>query len=103
MSKKRFGKGLSDSQVGFLLIVPGLALFVGIILYPFINAIFMSFTNKSLLYPTNKFIGIANYVKVFSDPYFLKTILVTVTFVFFCNSYSFYSWPDMGYSFKSRI
>lgn len=77
---KRHG-GLSDPQVGFLLVVPGLAVFCGIILYPFISAILMSFTDKSLLMPDSNFVGLANYVRIFTDPYFFKTLMVTFVFV----------------------
>lgn len=40
------GRGLTDKQTGFLLVLPGLTLFVAIILYPFISAVCMSFTDK---------------------------------------------------------
>ena len=72
---------LTDPQVGFLLVVPGLAVFCGIILYPFISAILMSFTDKSLLMPDSKFVGFANYIRIFTDPYFFKTLWVTFVFV----------------------
>lgn len=81
-TKKRLGQ-FTDRQVGFLLVVPGLAVFAAIILYPFINAIIMSFTDRSLLFPAYKFVGFANYVKVFSDPYFVKTVITTLLFVVF--------------------
>lgn len=72
---------MTDAQVGVLLILPGLAVFCAIILYPFINAILMSFTDKSLLNSTYEVIGAENYRKVFSDPYFKKTLLTTILFV----------------------
>ena len=72
---------LTDGQVGFLLCVPGIAIFSLIILYPFINAIVMSFTDRSLLFPGFEWVGAENYIKLFKDPYFLKTIGVTVLFV----------------------
>lgn len=79
--KYRNGGRLSDAQVGFLLVVPGLAVFISVILYPFISAVFMSFTDKSLLTPVSNFVGMENYVKLFSNEYFLKTFLITVIFV----------------------
>lgn len=72
---------LSDKHVGVLLVIPGLAMFIGIILYPFINAIWMSFTDKSLMFPDANFVGLDNYAKVISDPYFGQTLLVTLEFV----------------------
>lgn len=81
MNKIKKGSGLTNSQVGFLLIVPGLAVFGAIILYPFINSIIMSFTDRSMLTPEYDWVGLLNYQKVFKDPYFGKTVLTTVAFV----------------------
>ncbi len=79
-SKPRF-RGLTDRQTGVLLVIPGLAIFSAIILYPFISAIMMSFTDRSLMFPTYQNIGFDNYVKVLSDPYFLQTVITTGEFV----------------------
>lgn len=81
MTKHIGGKGLTDKQVGVLLVVPGLALFCIIILYPFLDAIAMSFTDKSLINPETHFVALENYQKVFSDPYFPQTLWVTLEFV----------------------
>ena len=74
-------RGLSDRQTGILLVIPGLAMFLAIILYPFLNAIVMSFTDRSLMYPTYESVGFANYAKVLADPYFGQTVLTTLEFV----------------------
>jgi multiple sugar transport system permease protein len=74
-------RGLSNAQMGVLLILPGLAIFIAVILFPFIDAIRMSFTDKSMLSLESNFVGLENYKKVFSDPYFLKTIKTTFFFV----------------------
>ena len=81
MNKIRNGGKLTNGQVGFLLIVPGLAVFVAIILYPFVDAILMSFTNRSMLSPEYDVVGLTNYMKVFKDPYFGKTLMTTLAFV----------------------
>ena len=75
------GGRLTDANVGVLLILPGLAAFVTIILYPFIDAILMSFTNRSLMFPDYDWVQLENYRKVFKDPYFPKTLLTTGIFV----------------------
>lgn len=72
---------LTDRQVGFLLVTPGLAVFITVIMYPFISAIMMSFTNRSLLSPAYENVGFQNYIKLFRDPYFFKTLLTTLLFV----------------------
>lgn len=83
MEKAKNGGKLTDGQVGILLILPGLAVFATIILYPFIDAIRMSFTDQTMLSSTSNFVGFANYAKVLRDPYFPKTILTTALFVLF--------------------
>lgn len=80
---KRKGLKLTERDVGVLLVIPGILMFVVIILYPFINSIIMSFTNRSMLYKDYDFIGLTNYITVFKDPYLLKTIMITFIFVFF--------------------
>lgn len=72
---------LTDRQVGFLLVTPGLAVFIAVIMYPFMSAILMSFTSRSLLSPVYENVGLQNYIKLFRDPYFFKTLLVTLLFV----------------------
>lgn len=72
---------LSDRQVGVLLILPGLAVFAAIILYPFVDAILMGFTDRSMIYPNYSWVGLDNYKKVFQAPYFGKTLWTTVLFV----------------------
>ena len=74
---------LSNSQIGILLVVPGLAIFIGIIIYPFVNAVMMSFTNKSLMFPSYKWVGFKNYFKVFENPSFTSILVNTLLFVIF--------------------
>lgn len=82
---KKFRKGfkMSDGMVGFVLVLPAIAIFCGIILYPFINSVLMSFTNRSLINPNADFVGFANYIRVFKDPVFIKTLQNTLVFVVF--------------------
>lgn len=81
MNRIKNGGKLTNGQVGFLLVVPGLAVFAAIILYPFVDAILMSFTDRSLLSPEYTAVGLENYIKVFKDPYFGKTLMTTLLFV----------------------
>lgn len=81
MKHLRNGGRLTDGQVGFLLILPGLTFFIAIILYPFLDAVRTSFTDQSLLYSSWNWVGLENYRKVLQDPYFGKTVFTTVVFV----------------------
>ncbi len=82
-------RGLSDRHTGVLLVIPGLAMFLAIILYPFVSAIVMSFTDRSLIRPTYEFVGFANYAKVLSDPYFGQTVLTTAAFALLSTALPF--------------
>lgn len=48
--------------------------------YPTLQAFWLSFTNWDLLRPA-KFIGVANYVKLFKDPQFWKVFKNTFTYL----------------------
>ncbi len=83
------GKRITDNAVGFLLVLPAIAIFCGIILYPFLNSVFMSFTDRSLLSPDHKMVGVQNYLKTFRDPTFIQTLKNTGVFVLFSTALPF--------------
>ena len=70
---------------GYMLILPAVLVFALMILYPFANSVALSFTNKNLLFPNSEIIWFDNYIKLFSDPYILKLLGTTLTFVFFAT------------------
>jgi multiple sugar transport system permease protein len=75
----------NQALMGWVLILPALAIFLLMIFYPFVNSILISFTNRNLIYPNYKFIGFENYRKIFSDPNTLQLLATTVKFVFFAT------------------
>ncbi|HEV2054535.1 MAG TPA: sugar ABC transporter permease [Methylomirabilota bacterium] len=60
---------VQERLLGYALIVPIALLIVGLIAYPFINAIWLSFTEKMVGYPAH-FVGLKNYVTLFDSPRF---------------------------------
>ena len=54
---------------GYLLVVPILILFAGLVVYPFFNAIWLSMTDK-LIGTEGKFVGLANYAYLLRWPDF---------------------------------
>lgn len=64
---------------GFLFVLPALAFFLIFFLYPVGQAIWVSFTTWNLFTPPI-FVGLQNYLNVFSDPLFFNALRVTVTF-----------------------
>ena len=66
---------------GYLFIAPWIIGFLVFTAYPFISSLWLSFTNYNLL-SAPKFIGLDNYVKLFKDPLFIKTLMNTLKYVF---------------------
>jgi oligogalacturonide transport system permease protein len=67
---------------GLLYIAPWLLGFLGFQLYPLISSFYYSFTNLSLG-GTPKFVGLDNYIRMFTvDPEFWKSLSVTIIYVF---------------------
>lgn len=62
--------------------VPALALFAANAIFPLLYALDISFRGYQLLIPgVKRYIGIANYAQIFTDPLFWKSVDVTAWFV----------------------
>lgn len=78
---KRFGVGMLSPTIVVLLIMTA---------YPLIFTLIYSFTDYNLLRSMNsgsKFIGLQNYTKLLSDPYFRQSIFNTVKFTILAVSF----------------
>lgn len=78
--RKSFKKG---QMLGVVFIAPVVLFLAMFVLYPVLNNIWLSFTDASLTRDTSKFIGLANYKKLFSNPMFRKYVMNTLTWTFF--------------------
>jgi multiple sugar transport system permease protein len=72
----------AEARLGFIFILPSLILILSIIIYPLCYNIYLSF-HKVALNPlkTPKFIGFSNYLTLFSDGEFLKSLMLTFLYV----------------------
>ena len=70
---------MKKSKMGLVYILPWLIGTVFLTLYPFINALIISFTDYNLVRDPN-FIGLANYTKLFKDEDFLGTLTATLKY-----------------------
>jgi multiple sugar transport system permease protein len=68
-----------DWNVAWLFMIPTVLLMGGIIAYPFGRAVYESFTNTTTL-ELGPFVGFANYRALLSDPFFLRSLLITAEF-----------------------
>ncbi|MCL5995861.1 MAG: PQQ-binding-like beta-propeller repeat protein [Chloroflexi bacterium] len=65
----RIGHRIKDSRVAYLLILPSMLLTIVFAYVPTVMGLYYSFTNFNLAEPI-KFIGLNNFVKLSSDPFF---------------------------------
>jgi len=68
-----------DWKVALPFVLPLLVLMIGLILWPFINAILISFTTRSVQ-RVDVWVGLDNYIRLWSDSDFRDTVLNTVKF-----------------------
>lgn len=67
------------SKVGLLYILPWIVGMIFLTIYPFLNALYISFTDYNLVRDPN-FIGFENYVALFKDEVFLASIKATLKY-----------------------
>lgn len=74
----------------YLLLAPALLIILCVIFIPVFNAILMSFQSYDLRRPNAiDFIGLKNYIEVFKDPIFWKSLVKTVIWVVFGVGFQF--------------
>lgn len=73
---------LQDSTLGYLFLLPALLVIVGLVAYPFANAIVMTFQQKTAGAP-GRFIGFGNYRELLANEAFLRTVFNTVIYTAF--------------------
>lgn len=73
------GAGLSQTRVAILLLVPALALFSVVILYPLVNSLWLGLSDRTLLSPSQSFVGLDNLREV-AGGNFLSILRNTVVF-----------------------
>lgn len=80
--RRKLTLSVSESLLGYALLVPTFLLIGVVIIYPIFYNIIMSFHKVSL--NPNKastFIGLDNYTRMLSDPGFYRSLLITVLYV----------------------
>ncbi|GAC1475599.1 MAG: sugar ABC transporter permease [Ktedonobacteraceae bacterium] len=66
--------------LGYLLVAPAVIWRLSVAIYPFLTTIFQSFTNSSPLAGIPRFIGLANFVRMFHDPAVVQSLTFTLIF-----------------------
>lgn len=68
-------------NIGFIYILPWLIGFIFLTLYPFLNSLYISLNDYNLI-TDMRFIGLENYINLFTDKDFINSILVTLKYTF---------------------
>lgn len=74
---------LLDKRLGLLLMVPLVLVVFGITGVPFLKALYLSFTDKVVGLP-EKFIGFGNYISLFGDKVYWKSLCNTLIYTVGC-------------------
>lgn len=79
--RTRSPRRISGTGFVWLLVLPGLAMLVAVVLYPLLRSMVMAFFDESLLYPGREFVGLDNIISVLTGnfPQLLwQTLIFTV-------------------------
>ncbi len=84
VKKKQVVKGYrkKHSMIGLAFSIPVIIFLLVFVLYPVVYNIWLSFTNASLMTGTSEFVGIDNYVRIFSNKLFKKYFWNTCVWTF---------------------
>lgn len=81
MKKK---SGFRQGLLGYLMIAPFFAVFLFVYFVPVLQTIWNSFTDRRIFEQPN-FIGLDNYIQIFKDTYFIKSVGNTLIYVLFSH------------------
>jgi multiple sugar transport system permease protein len=78
-----------DWAAAYIFVLPAVLLMGGLIAYPLLRAVYISFTNTVSL-KTGPFVGLDNYVTVWTDPNFRSAVKNTVVYTFWSVFFKFW-------------
>ena len=70
---------MQDRTLGYLFLLPAILVIVGLVAYPFVHAIVMTFQEKTAGAP-GRFIGLDNYRELFGSEQFARTVFNTFAY-----------------------
>jgi len=69
-------------RTGFLLVLPALLVLCALSAYPVLYGVWLSFFDKHSIFPGERFIGLANYLAVFADEDFWRSVWLGTVYAF---------------------
>ena len=70
-----------QARYAILFVVPGLLIYLVFMVYPFLNTIYLSFTNWDGITPNKDWVGLSNYVRVFGEAAALQAFINNIVWV----------------------
>lgn len=70
-----------EGLLGYLFLTPSLLAFGVFMFYPMVYTIYLSFFDWNMVKPTKTFVGLANYIALFTDPNTLKILKNTLLYI----------------------
>ena len=77
---KKFSLDRDEARFGWQLILPAVIIIGGLIIYPIIYNIYLSFFEVKLT-GANLYLGLGNYTNVLTDPTFWRSVMTTLVYV----------------------
>lgn len=71
-----------EALLPYLLLIPALAVAGIVLIYPLVNGILLSFTDYTIIRPVSRFVGILNYLNLFTSPVYWEIFGNSIFMVF---------------------
>lgn len=96
----------SEERLGWLLVTPALLVILGMVAYPFVDAVRISFTDRMIGRGPGNYVGLRNYVYILNWPEFgqmvLRTVFFTISSVFLKTVVGLIVASSLTQSFRGR-
>src|SRR4051812_12391682 len=92
-----------DWKVAFPFVLPLVVIMAGLIFWPFVNAILLSFTTRNIVTRTDTFVGLRNYALLLRDSDFRGAVNNTILFTVVSVACKFVVGMTIALLLNSRI
>ncbi len=93
----------ADWQIAFPFVLPVVIIMTVFILWPFINAILLSFTVRSLATRSDQYVGLMNYARLLEDSDFIGAVSNTIGFTIVSLCFKFVIGMAVALMLNSRL
>lgn len=73
--------GKENNLMAYMYLTPALLFFVTFIVAPMLYTLYLSFFDWNMVRPTKEFVGLDNYIEIFTNKYFIKILLNSLSYI----------------------